>query len=144
MTSNNIKEITQPEVIEKFGEDYKRLGMFEKDRLSSPATEKTQWFANEFTCAALYWSRQTKVRIKGTITRPEHRAKGHGSSMLLFLLEHIKQKSIEINKKIEVESYASDPDWYLNNGFNVKMKTPWGLTLVSKIIDPRGDLSDLF
>ena len=126
---SDIQEITQLQVVQRFGTEYK------KEKLSCAPTQDTQWFANDFTCASLYWATPTKARIKGTVTRPENRNQGYGSTMLVYLLQYVKQRSTEIGKKIEVESFARNPKWYLDNEFVTKRITPWGVTVVIKMID---------
>jgi len=129
LKNNDIKEITQLDVVRNFGAEYR------KEKLSCAPTQQTIWFANDYTCASLYWITESKARIKGTVTRQEQRNKGYGSSMLIYLLNYVAQKSVQIGKKIEVESYARNPKWYLDNGFVTKRTTPWGVTVVTKIID---------
>jgi len=129
LNKNNIQEISQLEVVQRFGAEYR------KEKLSCAPTKETVWFANDYTCASLYWATPTKARIKGTVTRPEYRNQGHGSSMLLYLLENVEAKSNNLGKPIEVESYARNPKWYLDNKFVIKRITPWGVTVVTRIVN---------
>jgi GNAT superfamily N-acetyltransferase len=119
---NKIKEIDQSEVVKRFGHVYRQ------ESLSCSATKNTYWYANDYACASLYWITPHKVRIKGTVTLPEYRGFGYGSAMLSYLLELIATH----DREIKIESYARNPKWYLEHGFEVSRITPWGVTVVIK------------
>jgi GNAT superfamily N-acetyltransferase len=125
---NIIKEIPLQEVIRRFGYVYKQ------EHLSTAATNNTNWYANDFTCASLFWRSSNKARIKGTVTHPEFRGFGYGSAMLNYLINVVQQKANETGQTIHLESYARNPKWYLANGFTVDRVTPWGVTVVEREI----------
>ena len=125
---NIIKEITLQEVIRKFGHVYR------EERLSTAATNNTNWYANDFTCASLFWRTPYKARIKGTVTLPEYRGFGYGSTMLNYLINVVQEKANELGQTIHLESYARNPKWYLANGFTVDRVTQWGVTVVERNI----------
>lgn len=117
---NKIKEIEQSEVVKRFGHVYR------EERLSCTAMKNVNWYANDYACASLNWITPYKVRIKGTVTLPEYRGFGYGSTMLSYLMELIGTTEHEV----KVESYARNPKWYLEHGFEVSRITPWGVTVV--------------
>lgn len=125
---NVIHEISLQEVIRKFGPVYK------EERLSLAATRNTNWYANDYSCASLYWQTPRKARIKGTVTLPEYRGFGYGSTMLQHLITVVERKAQELGQPIQLESYARNPKWYLNNGFSVHRVTPWSVTVVRRVI----------
>lgn len=125
---NIIREIPQPEVVKRFGHIYRQ------ERLSCQDMKNTYWYANEFTCASLYWRTPIKARIKGTVTLPEYRGFGYGSTMLHYLITKVQEKANATGQTIHLESYARNPKWYLANGFTVQRVTQWGVTVVEREI----------
>ena len=128
---NIIKEISVQQVIQDWGRLYRQ------ERLSCTPTNNTHWYANDFTCASLFWRSSYKARIKGTVTRPEFRGFGYGSTMLHYLINVVQERANELNHTIHLESYARNPKWYLANGFTVDRITPWGVTVVERDIHGR-------
>jgi predicted GNAT family acetyltransferase len=129
---NIIREISVVKVISEWGRLYK------EERLSCAPTNNTNWYANDYTCASLFWRSPTKARIKGTVTRPEYRGFGYGSTMLHYLINKVQEKANELGQSINLESYARNPKWYLANGFTQSRITPWGVTVVEMQVNPIG------
>jgi ribosomal protein S18 acetylase RimI-like enzyme len=126
MSEGKIKLISQIEVVERFGHIYK------KENLSCAPMDNTYWYANEYTCGSLYWKTPTKVRIKGTVTLPEYRGLGHGNAMLTYLITKAQNMADNFGRHIQIESYARNPKWYLEHGFEIHNVTAWGVTVVKK------------
>jgi len=115
-----IQRVKHAEVLKRFGKVYYH------EKLSCKEIDGAEWYADEYTCASLYWISENKARIKGTVTLPEYRGFGYGSAMLTYLLQVIR----DTQRPIMVESYAKNPKWYLEHGFTVHTTTQWGVTVV--------------
>ena len=115
-----ITKVEHAEVLKRFGRAYYH------EKLSCKNIEGAEWFADEYTCASLYWISPNKARIKGTVTLPEYRGLGYGSAMLKYLIEYVQNTG----RNVQIESYARNPKWYLEHGFTVHRTTHWGVTVV--------------
>jgi GNAT superfamily N-acetyltransferase len=115
-----IEQVKHAEVLKRFGKVYYH------EKLSCKQIDGAEWYADEYTCASLYWINANKARIKATVTLPEYRGFGYGSAMLTYLLQVIS----DTQRPVMVESYAKNPKWYLEHGFTVHRTTQWGVTVV--------------
>lgn len=115
-----ITEVTYEEAMRRFRYLYKMENL-----PSSPILGAT-WFANDGSCAALVTVSKDKARIKGTVTAPELRGQGYGDTMLRHLIAEARARGFKV-----IESFARNPKWYLQNGFEVVRVTKWGVTVVS-------------
>lgn len=90
-----------------------------KDKVCLKDTPQTQWFGayieNELCGVAGAAVKDGNGRIRGVYVLPQHRGKGLGSTMMQALMAYFDNKSV-----CYVEQLASQPDWWLKQGWKLK------------------------
>lgn len=116
-----IQKVSHEEAMRRF------KYLYRMEKLPYADVAGAVWYASDVSCAALVWvgTARTTARIKGTVTAPEVRGEGHGSTMLQHLINEAKSGGA---KRVEV--FARNPAWYLRNGFRSLRVTKWGVTVL--------------